>query len=533
MIKVKLRRLKNWYCRYGIKLLIKKLIDHSDNKQSDYEQWLKKNRISKDELERQRVEGFADKVIISIAVPLYQTPEKYLCAMIESVQNQSYGDWELCIADGSDDNKAYNVALRYAHKDKRIKIQKLGHNYGIAENTNIAIAMCTGEYIGVLDHDDTLAPEALYEIRKSIQNNDCLEVIYTDEDKVSEDGKTYFEPHFKSDFNKELLCSNNYICHFFVVKRELFCQVGGFRKEFEGAQDYDFILRCTEVAENIVHIDRPLYHWRSHVISTAENPESKLFAYENGRRAIETHLERQGEKGVVEFAYDWGFYHVKYKIRKNDKVTIIVFGYNQKLRKMTNRCIRSIKRKSGYENYEICIIKDFNDLRKSDIRGEYILFINCTVSVITHNWLRELLGCCQRKGIGAVGVKLYNRDDTVRHAGIISGMKGYAFEGMPRVRSGYFHRDDVSQNLNGVTVDFLMMSRKMYEIVSKENPNILNNERKLCEAIRKYNRLIVYNPWIEAYIRGESSRAVSDFEERDMYYNVNLELDSPGYRLKL
>lgn len=534
MIKKKLNRIKDWYCHYGFKLLILKLLDRPQkDSPGDYIQWMKKYGASREDLEKQREEIFEDKVTISIAVPLFHTPENYLRAMIESVQKQSYKDWELCMTDGSKDDRAYNVVLGYAKEDNRIKIQKLGENLGIAENTNLAIAMCTGEYIGLLDHDDTLAPETLYEIRKAIEKNGYPEVIYTDEDKISVEGEIYFAPHFKSDFNKDLLRSNNYICHFFVAQRSLLCQVGGLRKEFEGAQDYDLILRCTESANNIIHIDRPLYHWRSHMSSTAENPESKLFAYENGKKAIEAHLKRQGEKGCVAFTNDWGFYHVRYKVRKHDKVTIIVFGDDFQSHKLTKRCIKSIKRRPGYDNYNILVIDELTDLEKCHIEGEYVLLVNNTISLITHNWLSELLGCCQRKEVGAVGIKLYNRNETVRHAGIINGMKKYAFEGMPRVRSGYFHRDSLLQNLSAVTVDFFMISREMFETVVKEDSCALSNERKLCERIRKHNRLIVYDPGVEAYISGRSSRSMFASKQRDEYYNKNVMPGIFGYKMKV
>ena len=207
---------------------------------------------------------FEKKALISIAVPVYRTPERFLREMIESVLGQTCSEWELCIADGSENMDAYLVASEYAKKDQRIKVKRLSENKGIPENTNEARKMCSGDYIGLLDHDDVLAADAIYEIRRAIDKNNSPEVIYTDEDKMSIDGEEFFDPHFKPDYNAELLRSNNYICHFFVIRREILQRVGGLRAEYDGAQDYDFILRCTDRAGSIIHIAMPLYHWRSH-----------------------------------------------------------------------------------------------------------------------------------------------------------------------------------------------------------------------------------------------------------------------------
>ncbi|MEZ3488386.1 MAG: glycosyltransferase [Lachnospiraceae bacterium] len=527
----KLRKVKRWYHQYGFKLLIRKILDRQEEDSVDYINWKKRNEADKHELERQSKEKFFDDITISIAVPVYHTPKKYLCEMIESVCRQTYSQWELCIADGSNDERLYDYISKYAKQDQRIKIQKLERNLGIAGNTNAAVSMCIGAYIGFLDHDDTLAPEALYQIRDAIQRNQYPDILYTDEDKMSMNGEKFYDPHFKSDYNKELLRSNNYICHFFVTKKDIIDQVGGFRKKYEGAQDYDFILRCTEVAENIVHIAKPLYHWRCHAESTAENPESKLYAYRNGKKAIEAHLKRQGESGCVQYTKDMGFYHVKYKLLKSDKVTIIIFDNDRISNKDVSKCIKSIKQTIGYSYYDIFSLKSLSEFDDKNISGDYVLFINSTVSLITYNWMTELLGYCQKKDTGAVGIKLYNRNETIRHAGIIANMKGYAFEGMPRVRSGYFHRDSMSQNLNAVSIDFMMIPSSLLIDLRRTDCNILYNERRLCEKIRNKGKKIIYNPFVEAYIKGSSSRVACYSEKKDEFYNENFELVSPGYRI--
>lgn len=448
----KLEKVWKYYRNHGLKLLWMKLVDKPIEKSMDYMKWREDRKIGQGESDKQLEELIEQNLKISIAVPIFHTPEQFLKEMIKSVQSQSYQNWELCIADGSTDDKAYNVAQEYALFDERIKIKKIGENKGIADNTNVAFAMCTGDYIGLLDHDDFLEADALYEVVKRINEKPNTEVIYTDEDKVSMDGKQFFEPHFKSDFNLELLRANNYICHFFVVKRTILEEVGGLRKEYDGAQDYDFILRCVEKAKIIEHVAKPLYHWRTHQNSTAENPESKLFAYESGKRAIEEHLKRQKEKGEVRYTENWGFYHVKYNMMNPDWVTIIILKKSYS-RKKVMKCIRSIRETIGYSNYDILCIDKIQEINTLDIKGEYVLLVDGTISMITRNWMEELLGLCQREKTGAVGIKLYNKNETIKHAGIILGMNGYAFEGFPRVRQGYFHRDDLMQNLNAVTMN--------------------------------------------------------------------------------
>ena len=256
-----------------------------------------------EELEAQRKRNFLKDITFSIVVPTFQTPEKFLRQMIESVLGQTFCRVELILADGSSDDSVEKIVSEYAAADTRIKYQRLSENKGISENTNEGLKMATGEYIGLLDHDDILELHALYEMRMAIAGNPEADVLYSDEDKVSFDLTTYFEPHFKPDFNPDLLRSNNYICHFLVFKRELLEQVGGFRTEYDGAQDFDLVLRLTEKAKCVVHIPKVLYHWRSHDASTATNPMSKLYAYEAGKRAVEDHLKRCGEEGIVQMCY--------------------------------------------------------------------------------------------------------------------------------------------------------------------------------------------------------------------------------------
>ena len=278
--------------------------------------------------------------------------------MLDSILDQTYGNWEVCIADGSPRGQDVEKVLKkYAQKDSRIRYEILGGNRGISGNTNAALAMAKGEYVILADHDDTIPPQAFYEVAKAINKHPDCDVLYSDEDKLDMDGKALFDPHFKPDFNPDLLTSVNYICHLFVVKKELLDQVGGFRQEFDGAQDYDFIFRCTEQAKEIVHIPQVLYHWRCHQDSTASNPESKMYAFEAGSRAIMAHYERMGipaervEKGV-----DYGIYHTTFKIKGEPLISIII--PNKDHSKDLDVCVRSILEKSTYRNLEFIIVEN-------------------------------------------------------------------------------------------------------------------------------------------------------------------------------
>jgi len=282
--------------QYGPAQLYIKIKERRDRNRAEagYDRWLRNQLPDGAEDAKQRAAAFEAMPCISVLVPAYETPEPFLRQMIESVLSQSYSHLELCIADGSPGDGVQKIVESYGEKDSRIRYQRLSENRGISENTNEALAMATGEYIGLLDHDDLLLPGALFEVVKALNEAGGADAVYTDEDKVNMDLTHHFQPHFKPDFNLEYLRSNNYICHFFVVKRELACQVGGFQREFDGAQDHDFIFRCTEQAGKVLHIPKVLYSWRCHEASTASNPESKRYAYEAGKRAVAAHLKRMG-----------------------------------------------------------------------------------------------------------------------------------------------------------------------------------------------------------------------------------------------
>ena len=334
--------------RFGLRTLIIRIIEKKREKDSEYQSFYLETKASLEQLENQRMEvsHWNKKEKISIVTPLYHTPAIFLRELIESVLESSYENWQLCFADATQDgeeNQIENIVKEYQKMDEkltgkksRICYKKLSQNYGIAENTNQALAMAEGDYIAFLDHDDIITPDALYEMALAAKcakkTGKEASMFYSDEDKVNENRTAFFEPHFKPDFNQDLLNSNNYITHFLMVSRELLDQVGGMNKEYDGAQDYDFILRCTELADNVIHIPKVLYHWRVHERSTAAGAGSKDYAIDAGKCAIESHLQRMGENGKVVVTPYFGFYRIEYGINTENTTEDYVLFADQSLK---------------------------------------------------------------------------------------------------------------------------------------------------------------------------------------------------------
>lgn len=576
---------------YGPKEFWVRLHERFEPEEVPYGPWYDAYAPTREELEKQKKRKWKYAPKISVVVPAYETPEKFLCQMIDSLLEQTYENWELCIVDASPGNASMEYVLReYANRDSRIQWKKLEKNLGIAENTNAAFAMASGDFVGLLDHDDLLAPNALYEIAAALEKEPDIDVLYTDEDKVRGDSLEHFQPHLKPDFNLDLLRSNNYICHFFVAKRTLVKQVGGFLAAFDGAQDHDFIFRCVEQAEHIHHIPEILYHWRTHQSSTADNPDSKRYAFEAGRRAVEANLERCGLKGQVSHTKDYGFYRVTYPVQGRPFVSIII--PNKDAKEDLEKCVNSILTKSTYENYEILIVENnsagseifayykqlsqnpkirllrwkhpfnysaINNYAASKAKGEYFLFLNNDTEVITPGWIEELLGFCQRKDTGIVGAKLYYGNNTIQHAGTvigIGGIAGHMFVDMDRERSGYMHKASIIQDLSAVTAACMMVKRKVFEQVHgfEEELAVAFNDVDFCLKVRELGYLVVYNPYVELYHYESKSRGTEDSKEKvrrfqseiefmrcrwevllkkgDPYYNKNLSLSKWNYSLK-
>ena len=584
-IKKGIRYLKH----YGVRGFYARLLERFEEREVEYQEWYEKNKPSEEELARQRKKKWKEPVTISVLVPAYRTPEAFLRQMIESVLNQTYPYLELCIADGSGENiSVEKVVKEYQAKDQRVRYQRLEKNEGIAGNTNAAIRMATGDYLALFDHDDLLSPNALFEVASTIEK-DKADVVYTDEDKVTSDLKEHFQPHFKPDFNPDLLCSNNYICHLFVVKRSLALKLGGQDPAYDGAQDYDFIFRCTEEAEKIVHIAKILYHWRVHQASTADNPASKMYAFDAGKRAIEAHLQRIGAKAEVSHTKDLGFYRVKYQVQGNPKVSIVIPNKDEK--ETLKKCLESIWQKTTYSNYEIILVENNSTTREirdyyqeldgkngvrvvywdkefnysainnfgiSYAKGEYILCLNNDITVISPEWMEELLANCQRPEVGIVGARLYYPDNTIQHAGIVLGMGGCAgslFVGLARSRGGYLHKAALQQDLSAVTAACFMVKKEAFEKVGgfEEKLAVAFNDVDFCLKVRHAGYLVVYDPYAELYHHESKTRGYENteakkrrFQEeieymrchwmpdilRDPYYNENLSLKASDYSLR-
>lgn len=520
---------------------------------NQYDAWFKHHRITEEELEQQRNHVFEYQPKISILVPTYKTNIKMLHEMMDSVIEQSYSNWELCIADGTmEEGKLKSVLQDYAAKDERIKVRFLDSNDGISGNTNKALEMATGDFIALLDHDDTLELDALFEVVRVLQDK-SVDMVYTDEDKVSEDLKEFKDPNFKPDFSIDLLRSHNYITHLLVIKKTLLDSVGGFNSKYDGAQDYDLVLRCSEKAEKIEHVAKPLYHWRMSAGSTAENPESKLYCYEAGRAALEAHLQRCGLEGRVEFAGEklWGLYHVIYTVKDNPLVSIVIA--NKDHTKDLDKAITSIQEKSTYKNLEFIIAENnsteektfayydaiqkkydnvkvvywdrefnyslINNFGVEHANGEYILLLNNDTEMITPTAIEEMLGICARPDVGIVGAKLLYGDGTIQHAGVVIGFGGYAghvFHAKPRYDLGYMMRPRINCNYSAVTAACLLTKKSVYESVGglTEEFVVAGNDVDYCLKVREKDLLVVYSAFSEWYHYESKSRGYEDTPEK-------------------
>lgn len=548
--------------------------------------------ISAQRREQEENAQFPKDIKFSVLVPLYNTPESFLKAMIESVQAQTYKNWELCLANGSDSEHSFvgEICKKYADGDKRIKYEKLEKNLGISENTNACIRMATGEYIALFDHDDLLHPSALYEVMRAICEHGA-DFIYTDENTFSEEPRDAYNPHFKPDFSPDTLRSYNYICHLSVFSRELLDSVGYFRSEYDGSQDYDLILRLTEKAKKVFHIRKILYYWRAHKNSVAQDVGAKPYTVTAAKKALAAHLERCGLKGEVLDSSVPTTYHIKYEIDGNPLISVII--PNKDHTDDLDICLKSLYEKSSYKNFEVIIVENnsteketfeyyealtqkhgnikivtwegnfnysaINNFGVNYAKGEYILLLNNDVEIINGNCLEEMLMFAQRKDVGAVGAKLYYSDDTVQHAGVILGLggtAGHAHKHFGRSHPGYMARASIAQNLTACTAACLMMRRDVFDEVGglDEEFEVAFNDVDLCMKIRKKGYLVVFTPYAELYhyesksrgndstpeklerFRGEIDRFKEKWQKQlddgDPYYNPNLTLTRDDFSLK-
>lgn len=576
--------------RVGVSQFIRDIRMEIDPELSEYQCWLEKKKVTSRELKAQRKTVFTYAPKISIVVPLYNTPLAYLKELLDSICGQSYGNWQLCLADASSEDQVESY-IKDNYSDNRIIYRRLAKNSGISENTNAALNIAQGEYIMLSDHDDILERDALFEIVKVLNEEPAADVVYTDEDKVTANGKKYFDPYFKPDFNIDLLRSTNYICHIFVAKRQLIEEVGFFSKEFDGAQDYDMILRCCEKASKICHIPKILYHWRAHEQSTAGNQSSKEYAIAAGRKALEGHYRRLGLEAEIEYTGLFIIFRTKFKIKGFPKVSIIILSKDHV--EDLNRCVESIEQKSTWRNYEIIIAENnsekpetfeyyrmiqekyanirvirwkdefnysaINNFGAAHAEGDYYILLNNDTEVITPDWIEQMLGYCQRDDVGIVGAKLYYPEGTVQHAGAVIGLGGFAGHVLmneSRDADGYFGRLKTVQDISAVTAACLMIKKECYLQVGgmDEQLKVALNDMDLCLKVREAGKLVVFNPWVELYHYESKSRGLEDTPEKherfkteikrfrdrwkdvlekgDPYYNPNLTLERGDFGLR-
>lgn len=524
-----------------------------------------------EEAKRQSEMRFPRKIKFSILVPLYNTPEKFLRQAIDSVRAQTYGRWELCLADGSDEehDEVGQICKEYAASDSRILYRKLAKNEGISGNTNACLGMASGDYIALFDHDDVLHPGVLFEYMKAIceQNADY---IYCDEatfkgNKTIDDMITL---HFKPDFAPDNLRANNYICHFSAFDRNLLEGMQLFRSEFDGSQDHDMILRLTSRAKHVVHVPKLLYYWRSHAGSVAADISAKSYAIDAAKGAVAAHLKQQGFENfeILSTKAFETIFQIKYEIKGNPLVSIVI--PNKDHVEDLTRCITSILENSTYENYEIIVVENnstseeifayykkiqqnpavkvityegefnysrINNLGVSKAKGEYILLLNNDTQVITLDWIEELLMYAQRPDVGAVGAKLYYEDRTIQHAGVVLALGQHRTAGHSHYRVscnnlGYMGRLCYAQNVMAVTGACLMMSRKLFQELGglDESFAVSLNDVDLCIRAWKAGRVNVFTPFAELYHYESVSRGLDDQGEKAQRYNR----ESEAFRAK-
>ena len=512
-----------------------------------------------EEAKKQRETVFENKVKFSILVPLYNTPEKFLTDMLDSVKYQTYGNWELCLADGSDHEHAYvgEICKKYAKEDERIVYHVLDHNYGISGNTNECLKLATGDYIGLFDHDDILHPATLFEYTKAI-NETGADYIYCDEITFEGDSIDHMIVlHFKPDFAIDNLRGNNYICHFSAFSRELLDEAGLFRSEYDGSQDHDMILRLTTKAEKVCHVPKALYYWRSHKASVAQDINAKTYAIDAAKRAVHDHIQAvYGMDAKVESTRAFPtIFRIRYPILEKPLISIVI--PNKDHMEDLSRCVESIVNKSTYPNYEIIVVEnnsetkeifdyykalehneririvkyegDFNYSRINNFgvsfaNGKYVLLLNNDMKIITREWMEELLMYAQRPDVAAVGGKLYYADNSIQHAGIVIGLGAHRAAGHTHYKDdkmhlGYMGRLCYAQDVTAVTGACLLVGREQYDEVGglDETFTISLNDVDFCLKIRAKGYLNIFTPFAELYHYESKTRGMEEGEKLRRY----------------
>lgn len=544
----------------------------------DYNKWI-------DNVEKKPVyKKLSYQPLISILIPTYNIGREYLSECIDSVLNQHYKNFEICLADDNSTSKETIETLKeYEKKDKRIKVVYRKENGHISKATNTALKMAKGEFVGLMDNDDLLTENALYEMVYALNQNKELDLIYSDEDKLDMSGRRC-EPHFKPDYSPDTLLGGNYICHFEILRKSIVDEIGGERSEFVGAQDFDLFLRFVEktTPDRICHIPKILYHWRKVPGSTADTIENKEYAIEAGKKAVEEAMKRRKKQAEVIVPIESTQYIVEYKYKKEPKVSIIIptRDYFETL----DKCLKSIYKNTTYKNYEIIIVNNdskeketiklfskykkkysnfkvveapgefnfpkINNIAVKECTGKYLLFLNNDTEVITPTWINSMVGYAMQEHIGAVGPKLLYPDDTIQHGGVVVGIEGaarHAFLHSEMDSFGFYGRLLVPYNYSAVTAACMMIEKKKFIEVGKFNEDLkvaLNDIDLNLKLLEKgyYN---VFLPQVELYHYESKSRGLDTtskkyqqfleekkyfqnkwkkYINKDPFYNENLSL---------
>jgi len=528
----------------------------------DYQRWIKNyDTLNSKIIKRmqQQIAEWGHKPIISIVMPTYNTEEKWLRAALESVIAQIYPNWELCVADdASTQPRVRQVLQEYANRDQRIKVVLREKNGHISAASNTALELATGEYVGFLDHDDTLAVHALFWVVRDINQYPNHKLWYSDEDKINENNDRY-DPYFKSDWNYDLFLSHNLVTHFAVYRTDLIRKIGGLREGYEGAQDYDLVLRVIEQISptEIRHIPRVLYHWRAIATSTAVSPDAKPYALLAAQKAIAEHLDRKGMQATVMDAPEIrGANRVQYQLPSAPPLVSILIPTRNAV-ELVRMCVESILDKTDYKNYEILIINNNSDdpatlnyMEKLEMdgkarvvdypypfnyaamnnyavehaHGEVIVLLNNDIEVINGDWLTEMVSHALRPDVGAVGARLWYPDNTLQHGGVvlgIGGVAGHAHKAFPRGNVGYFGRAALLQNFSAVTGACLAVRKAVYLTVGgldAEHLTVALNDVDFCLKMSELGLRVVWTPYAELYHHESATRGYEDTPEKSARY---------------
>ncbi len=534
-------------------------MDYLGNFDKGYEKWrgIHETTLAQSDVES-LLAGMETKPVFSIIVPVYNVDQIWLEAMVESVIAQQYPHWQLCIVDdGSSAAHIRPVLVAFSEKDSRINIDFNSRNVGIAETSNAALKLADGDYIGLLDHDDCLSDHALLENALAINQNPTLDLIYSDEDKINTQG-IRATPFFKPDYSPELLHAHNYIGHFVVIRKTVMNKIGGFQSGFDGAQDYDVLLRACENTRAIHHIPKILYHWREIPGSTAASFDSKSYAWDAGQKALQQHFQHSNRAATVEQGIHPGTYRVSHDIQKSPKVSVIIPFRDQP--ELLERCLTSCFEYNSWPNLEVIGINNGSEIQSTfdvmkkwksrDNRfqtidyadefnfsaivnfgvefasGEFVVLLNNDVEMTSYNWIETLLAHAQNPEVGAVGGKLFYPDRTIQHAGIVVGIDngaGHPFRGFPEKHKGYFMRLDLTHNVSAVTAALLMVEKRKFLQVNGFDGNefsVAYNDVDFCLKLIKAGYRNILDPNCQAIHRESSSRGYETSRKKQSRHDL-------------